>query len=408
MVMPSEKVELGFDDNFIAGNFFTLDNATRGLLDGATYVLSGGNFYDATQYVKSIAVSRGKSRELDRFQAGRLNVTFDNRNRYFDPTYTSSPFYGQIVPRRTIRYSVNNVVQFTGLVDDWNLNFTPDGQSTAEAVGVDGFALLAQQTLTGGTATSQLSGARINTVLNDAGVNWSATNRNIDSGQETLQADVVTADSDVLSYINLIEQTEPGVFFMDKNNYATFKDRASIKVSGTVPVFSDSGTGIPYSQVRVVYGSELLFNQAVMSRLGGATVQADDVPSQTTYGVRTLTQKGLLHSSDTALANLAVTTVAQYRNPEFRFEAVMVDVHALALADQNTVLGLEIGQICNISFTPNGIAPSISKYAEVLGVSHDVGLDHHHVTFMFQTVDLGLFILDDSVFGLLDLSLLGY
>lgn len=45
---------------------------------------------DITNYVRSVSTSRGKSRELDQFNAGQFSIVLDNRNRYFDPTYTDS------------------------------------------------------------------------------------------------------------------------------------------------------------------------------------------------------------------------------------------------------------------------------------------------------------------------------
>ena len=407
MGKPVVKVELGFGDD-APGNWFTLDSATRGVLDNTTYTLSGAVYYDVTQYVKNVSVQRGKNRELDRFNAGRISVNFDNRSRIFDPTYTSSPFYGQIVPRRDIRFSANGKVQFTGIVDDWNLEYTPDRQSIASASGFDGFALLAGQTLTGGVQTSQLSGARINAVLNDPKVNWSATTRAIDAGQETLQADTTTASTDVIGYINLIEQTEPGVFFMDKQNFATFKDRSSIVASSSATVLADDGSGIPYSAIRVVYGSELLYNQVTLTRNGGTAQIASNATSQAAYGIRSLDESGLLHNSDAAVAYLASYLVNQYSNPEFRFDAVEIVLNDLSIAQQATLLNLEIGGICNIKFTPNGISPAINKYGEILGISHSVDLEQHRIVLNFQTLDASLFVLDDAVFGLLDLNSLGY
>jgi hypothetical protein len=36
------------------------------------------------------------------------------------------------------------------------------------------------------------------------------------------------------------------------------------------------------------------------------------------------------------------------------------------------ILGLEIGDICSVSFTPNGIAPQIVRYVEVREINHNV------------------------------------
>ena len=54
--------------------------------------VDGFSTYDVTSYVKSISVDRGRSRELDRFEAGTFSIAFENRLRYFDPQYTDSTF----------------------------------------------------------------------------------------------------------------------------------------------------------------------------------------------------------------------------------------------------------------------------------------------------------------------------
>lgn len=408
MAMPVEKIELGFDDN-AKGNWFVLDDAVKGQLDNTTYTLSGAGYTDVTQYLTGISISRGKNRELDRFNAGHLMATFNNKNRFFDPTFAASPFYGQIVPRRDIRISANGTVQFVGIVDDWNLDYSPDGNSVASVSAYDALSWLSQQTLTAGTATSQLSGARVNAVLSDPGVNWATDKRNIAAGQETLQADVVAGNQNALGYINTIEQTEPGIFFVAKNGYMTFKDRFSVASGAAATVLADDGSGVLYSSVKVTYGSELLFNQAELTRNGSTTVvTANDLTSQSQYGIRTINESGLLQNSDAALANLATYLVTSYSQPEFRFEAVEIVLNQISTAQQNTILGLEIGDICQIKFTPNGIAPSISKYAEIIGISHQVSLQEHRVTLGFQTLDVSFFVLDDPVFGLLDSNILAY
>ena len=406
--MAVEKVELGFDEN-APGNWFVLDNTTRGVLDNSVYKLSGATYYDVTQYITRMGVSRGKSRELDRFQAGHFTATFKNINRYFDPTYVNSPFYGQIVPRRALRYSVDNAVQFTGVVDDWDLSYTLDGNNEATVSAYDGFTKFANQTLTGGTATSELTGARINKILDDAKVNWGFANRAIDAGNETLQADVISTTQDVLSYINIIENTEPGMFFIDRNGLATWKQRNATFGTGTIPLITDAGGGIPYTGIQVVYGSELLYNQSSLSRLNGATAVGNEYTSQAAYGVRNITQTGLLHSTDAALANLAAFTVNQYKNPEFRFEQVDFALHDMSPANRATLLSLEIGSLVNIQFTPNNLPPAISKYAQVIGVMHDAVYNGSHImSLKFQTIDLASFVLDSPAFGLLDLNILSY
>jgi hypothetical protein len=294
-------------------------------------------------------------------------------------------------------------------VDDWDLNYTLDGNNTATVSAYDGFTKFANQTLTGGTATVELTGARINKILDDPKVNWGYANRNIDIGNETLQADVITAQQDVLSYINIIENTEPGMFFIDRNGLATWKQRNANFVTSNVPLISDDGTGIPYNGIQVVYGSELLYNQSNLTRLNGATAVGNEYTSQSAYGVRNITQTGLLHSTDAALANLAAFLVNQYKSPEFRFEQIDFALHDMTPTNRTTLLNLEIGSVVRVQFTPNRMPPAISKYAQVIGVSHSASYDGHHImSLKFQTLDIATFVLSDTVFGLLDLNILSY
>jgi len=405
--MPVQKVEIAFDST-PNGDYFVLDDATHGLLDNTTYVLGSSTFYDITEYVVDIKTDRGKNRGLDRFNAGHFQATVMNVNRYFDPTFEASPFYGQIVPRRNIQYSVDGVVQFYGVVDDWNLNYSPDGLSVADVSAYDGFSYLANQTLSGGTQTVQLSGARINAVLSDPLVAWPYSLREVDAGQETLQADVVAANTNAMSYINIIEQTEPGMFFIGKAGQAVWRDRTNAHPVASVPLLSDDGSGIGYSSVKVVYGSELLYNQAIMNRLSGGTAISNDYLSQSTYGIRALKQDKLLMNTDLALSNLASYILQIYKEPEFRFEAMEFPLTDMSDADRASLLGLEIGDICQIRFTPNGIAPSIEKYGVVIGMSNSVSLDSHVLTLKFETVETSSLILDDAVYGLLDLNIMSY
>lgn len=407
--MLVEKVEIGFDLPSSSGNFFTLDSATKGKLDNTTYKLSGVIFYDVTSRVKQYTVRRGKSRQLENFNAGIATVTFDNRDRAFDPTFAASPYYGQIIPKREIRITTNTNRRYTGLVDDWNLDYSVSGESSASVSASDAFSRLANQTLSGGTATPQLSGARVTAVLDSSDVQWPADARSIDSGTVSLGADVQAADSSVLEYLQLVEATELGNFYVDKSGNLVFKDANSlIPRSGSVTVFSDDNSGIPYSTMQVVYGSELLHNQVVASSVSASgTVQADKLQSQADYGIYTYARSDLLMSTIGAVEDYATAVVRKYANPEYRFEALTIALHTLTEAQVSEVLALELGSLCQIVFTPNGVAPPISKYASVISIAESVDTVRHNVTLGFATVDYASFILDDVVFGRLDSGQLG-
>ena len=407
MAVPQPLVEIGFDVVGANANLFTLDDPTKGQLDNTEYPLGGQIFYDVTNSVKSIAIRRGKNRQLDEFDSGLANVVFDNNDRTFDPEYAASPFFGQIIPKRAIRISSAGQRVFTGVIDDWNLDYEPGGNSEASAASSDAFTLFNTQTLPAGTATPQLSGERVNAILNLPDVSWSSQDRIIDTGATELGADVFAEDSNVLEYLRTVARSEPGNLFIGKEGRVIFTDRLHAPVSGNI-VLADDGTGIPYQGMKVVYGSELLYNEIVIGSEIAGTVVAQDLGSIAEYGVLNLTQTGLLMSDPDFVQGLALFYAGKYSEPEYRFESVDIILDELQPADQETILDLEIGDFVTIKFTPNGIAPAIEKLAEVIRIDNDITPISHVVSLGFSTLDRFLLILDDPEFGKLDQGALAF
>jgi hypothetical protein len=191
--------------------------------------IGGTALFDVTDRVRSLSISRGKSRELDRFQTGVANIIFDNRDRAFDPFYEASPFYPSIRPRVDVIIetivSASTASQFVGVVEDWNLDFDPGGDSVASAACADGFILFGGQQLEFGTATAESSGARVNAILDRPEVAWPSGRRDIDTGASTFGADVVDQGRETLEYLQLIEASEVGQLFMTKTNDVAFRER---------------------------------------------------------------------------------------------------------------------------------------------------------------------------------------
>lgn len=403
MAQPTQKVEIGFDlTDTGVGPFFRLDDPVQGVLDNTQFILGGELFYDVTSYVTSVSITRGKNRELDQYDQGLANVVFNNNQRTFDPEYASSPFAGQIIPKRQIRISSGPEVQFYGLVDDWNLTYEPNGDSIAAAACSDATASFALQTLVGRTNSIEQSGERINTILSLPEINWPLELRNIDTGVMTLGPDVIADNTNALAYFRLVEQSEPGSFFIGKSGFVTFKDRITPPLSEGV-VLADDGSGIPYQSLTVQYGSELLANEIVISSaITNTQVTQTDLDSVEEYGVFNLTREGLLVNDDTDLEALAEFYSQKYSTPEYRFESVQILVDELTAGQQNDLLALELGDVLQIKFTPNQLPPAITKYAEIIRIEHTIDLENHILTLGFSTLDFALFVLDDAQFGKLD------
>jgi hypothetical protein len=383
------KVELG------QNKAFTLDDPVAGLIGSEEFTIGGVEFADVTSKVKSVNISRGKNRDLDRFNAGSLSVLFDNTTRDFDPLNPNSPYQGNIVPRRDIRVSGDNFVTYVGKVLDWNFTYSETLQSEAIVEAADGFTLLAQQVVTPGTAVVQDSGARVEAVLDMPSVKWPESLRNIDEGEATLGDDVF--DGNALTYLQKVEASEAGLFFIDKSGKATFKNRLASPSTTEPLLFSDDGEGIPFAPATVDFGSELLFNQIVVTSPTGTAI-AESLLSQTQYGILETTVDTLLstETQGTALANFLLD---RYEQPEYRFESVSVVMTGLTAAQRAQMYQLELGSVIAVRFTPNGIGAPIERAGQVIAINHSMGIDRHVMTVGVGSIQTSLFVIGDPVFG---------
>jgi hypothetical protein len=401
--MPAQRVEIGFDLTETGrGPFFKLDDPIQGQLDNTEYFLGGNLFFDVTNKVKSIAIRRGKNLELNQFDQGLANVVFDNNDRTFDPEFAASQFFGQIVPKRQIRIFSGDEIQFSGVIDDWNLDYEVNGDSLTSAACSDALSSFALQTIPARTNSVEQSGQRINTILDLPEIDWPASDRLIDTGQMELGADPVADNSNALSYLRRVEQAELGKLFIGKDGKVVFRDRISAPTSGGVE-FSDDGTGIPYQGLKVQFGSELLANEIVVKSVITETeLLAIDEDSIQQFGIFNLTRSDLLINNDDDLANYAVFIASKFSQPEYRFDSLDLLLDELPALQQEEVLNLELGDVVSIKFTPNGIAPAIEKFGEVIRIDHNIDINNHVTSLGFATLEFALLVLDDAEFGKLD------
>lgn len=389
-------VEIGAVEGFI------LDNLTAGVLDQNE--LGGVSFKDITSKIKDVTITRGKNRDLDRFSAGALSVVLDNEDRSFDPLYSAGPYFGDIIPRRDVRVTVDGVRQYTGVIDDWNFEYDPSGESRAQLVAADDFTVLARQALTAGTATPESSGDRVTAVLDMESVQW-LKGRNIDVGASTLGADVF--DGNVLEYLQKVELSEQGALFISKTGDLTFRGRLdATPTSGSLITFADNGTGIPYTRVAVNYGTELLLN-TIQVESGAGVAMALNETSRTQYGVIE-TSLDTLVSTTSQLQNLADFNVKKYADPEYRIGSIGMNVDTLSVSDRATVLAMELGDVCLLRFTPNGVGDPVEQYGEIIKLDSQITQERHDVTIGLASLDWTFLVLDDAVFGILDTDHLAF
>lgn len=414
MPAPAVKVELGLDlgDNSPQG--FTLNDATKGVLDNTSFILGGELFYDISNRLASVSVKRGKSQALDRIDAGIADITLNNNDRQFDPLYPDSLYYGFLVPRKKVRISANDKPVFFGFIEDLDLNYLPENRSTVSISVSDALSQFTNTGIEDYTPVSQLSGARVNAVLDLPAIGWSSTERRIDDGNSImLDADVANGTG-ALDYLKLVALSEQGNLFIGKDGAVVFQER-NTATNAVDLIFTDdltptAFTKIPFSRVTNVYGSENLYNQITVTNADAIPdeVYVEDEASIGAYGARAYSVSNVLIQTTTELEDMATRLLFTYSEPLYRFDSITVELDRLSTGNQNAVLDLEIGDIVQVEFTPNGIPPAISLACRILGISQQWAVDKKQILFSLETLNYGVFVLDSDLFGELDNDRLGY
>jgi hypothetical protein len=414
MPAPAVKVELGLNLGQADPFAFVLDDAIKGVLDNTAFTLGGERFFDISDRLIATSTARGKNQALDRIDAGTSSIVVDNSDRHFDPLYPAGPYFGQLIPRRTVRITCNDLPVFIGAIDDFDIVYAPSNRSQVRIDVSDAFSTLTNSGLEEFTPTAQLSGARVNAVLDRPEVDWPAAEREIDTGNSTMLGALVAEGTSVLEYLQLVSNSEFGDLFIGKDGKVVFRERNAVPNTPNL-VFSDEVVagvyqGIQFASVNNVYGSENLYNRILISNAGSPVLEASaaDTESQTVYGPRSYSQSNLLVASQSELQFLADFLLARFKEPQYRFESLTVVMDTLSEANQDAVLDLEIGDIVLVRFEPSDIPPAIEQYVRIIGISHDWTSTSKNITFALERLDFAIFILDNAVLGVLDDDRLAY
>lgn len=392
-------------------NFFVLNDIDAGVLDNTTYVLDGNLLgEDITEYCQLISITRGRQDQFAQFNAGQCAITLLNNDRRFDPINENSPYWDSsagrsgVVPRRkvTVRSGTNDL--FVGRITDidviYNFNL-----SEVVITAADDFVLLANTVVeTQVTPSAELSGARVNYLLNLPEIDYPLTSRNVSAGTVTLGAFPITANTNALTYLQQIATSEQGACFVAANGNLTFTDRIDASFPTITAQFSDAGVNIPYTALAVVYGQEFLYNRVQATIQGGTVQTAENVSSQTEFGISTYALDNLLLQTDAEALVLADYLVTQYAEPVYRFDDMEVVVSAITAGNRNIVNALELQDVVTVTRTYTTGSPlQVTQYYAVERLTHTITAAEHRVVIgLFNASIVFQLILDDAVFGVLD------
>lgn len=141
---------------------------------------------NVSQWFMSISTNRGRSSELDDFQAGTCTVVLENRDRRFDPTHAAGPYFGNLLPRRQIKVEAvvgaTTYPVFRGVIESYRQTWAFDDGQTCTIEASDVASLLARRefnsdaltAITGGTGCTAwwpLTGD----TMNELGGTWPGT-----------------------------------------------------------------------------------------------------------------------------------------------------------------------------------------------------------------------------------------
>jgi hypothetical protein len=407
MSAPVIQVLVGFQTTTGFGNPFQLNDPVFGLLDTGT--LGGLQFADLTSLVESVNITRGRNRQLDQFNSGTATVTFDNVTRVLDPLNTASVFYPFVLPRCPIVISANGIPIYSGLVVDWNLDYDLANQDRMYARCADDFTVLANQALNAFTPSAQLSGARVAAVLDRPEINYQGA-RQIGTGSSNLGAYAVSAETNVLNYLQLVTTSEQGYLYVSADGTLTFKGRTEVLNQPANAVFTSNGTYLPYQTLTNEFGDELLYNYIVTESPAGGPFDAIDTTSQALYQSQQYSVTNLLNSSASEVEALGQYLLGKYKNPVLRFTGLSNQLAALSATNQDACLNLDLTDIASITKTfVQGTPSSVTQTVIVSGITHSITPQSHIIAYTFESTDGNQYLtLDDAIFGILDQNLLAF
>lgn len=371
-----------FFDGALAGDLdaFTLNDPLKGQLDNASYPLAD-DFADVSADVRSVKVRRGRSTETTSVDTGTATVVLDNRTRLYDPTASASvsPYAPSILPRKEITVTINEKAVFAGTVEDWDLQYSPGGDSVTLAKAADGFTLLSQYVLASGAGFTGLSGSVIYDTASVAG--WPVARTDLDTGTASVGAHTIGNAQRALPYLQQISNTEQSLLFVGKDGTLTYRDRIAPRRT-SLTRFADDGSGIPFGNIQISFGTEFLYTQINVDYPGGEVTALSASPSIANYGLTQYSLDTFLPDA-TSASVIAAYLAGRYGEPTFRITSVDVEIDSLSAAQKAKILDLELADGIAITFTPNNIGAAIYRELAIDAIEHEIAPSKHIVTLKF-------------------------
>ena len=409
------QVTFDFSSGPTFGYPFVLDDPLHGILDTNVLADSASNVVDISSQVQAISAKGGYNLTTDQFEATTCLLRVYDPNGYWNPQNTLSPYYGQIIPNRKVRvstlYGTTAHFLFSGYASSYNYQYPKDQiVGYVDILCTDAFRLwqLTSVSTIAGAVNGQTTGQRINSIL-DA-ISWPASLRSIDTGDSLCQADPGSVRTALMA-LKVVEATEQGAFYVTGEGNAIFKSRSNVtKTNGAAPitVFNNNGSDIGYYNITFAHDDKLIINSTTVTNNGGTAQNATDAASQLLYYPHNYAMPNLVGQTDADALNIAQLYTATRKDTTIRIDNLTLDLTTPNYAAGVTA-GLSLDYFNTVQITSNTQAgTSITKTLQIMGNAYEITPTTFKATFTTsEPIDDG-FILDSTLYGLLDSSVLSF
>jgi hypothetical protein len=368
---------------------------------------------DVSDQINTIKINRGRTALSDQFQTGTMSLRIIDQNADFSPQNVTGPYYVLLDPMRKVQITATYLgvtyPLFSGFITSYVTTY-PDEDSgdvaytTIQAVDALRLANNAQISTVAGSSAGDLSGTRINQILDE--IDWPASMRDIDAGLTTMQANPTNTRT-ALSALVTVSDSEYGALYVDASGSFVFQDRnVTVGSIGATPtVFADNGTGITYVNAAWILNDVLVFNKATVVRTGGTAQVALNQPSIDKYFLHSYYIDNLLMQTDAVALDYAKAYVASRAETSIRCDAIELDLYTPSYT-AGTIAALDLDffdPITVITTQPGG--STIEKTLQIFGVAYSITPNSFKTLFTTLEPVIDGFILGYSK---LDQSVLSY
>ena len=408
---PIVKINLTGGASF--GDPFVLDTSQ---LDFAILADPSTVIIDVSNQVAKIDTRKERNLFQDKYLSGSATVRITDETGAWNPQNSMSPYWPNLVPLRSIiieaDYAGTVYPIFKGYITEYLYTYPKDQEiGYVDLICSDAFRLIFNSNVTtvADAGAGQGTGTRVGKILDAIG--WPSSSRSIMTGQTLCQADPATTRT-ALAAIETATFTEQGAFYFDKAGNAVFKDRKFVYESPAeaATAFSNAtgSTDIPYAGITFALDDKTIVNQATVTRIGGTAQTSSDAASIAKYFLHSITANDMLMQTDAEALDLASNFVASRKETTLRIESITLDLVTLGYgAGVTAALDLDYFdpmQITNV----NVAGTTIVKTLQCQGIAHSITPNTWRTTLTTQENVLDGFILDSTLYGILDTSVLAY